>query len=143
MPPGGSGPAVRWCAPTTGRTRPRGFTHGPRGCQARDRQGAVTDLRQETAQSGEVPEWFKREAIVESLDVTPLIEAGEHPLERVVARVRQLQPGEIFELIAGFVPEPLLDIVRKQGFVVWTTRDDNARYRNYISKPSTSATFDV
>lgn len=106
-------------------------------------QGTVTDLKQETAQPGEAPAWFRKEAVVESLDVTPLIEAGEHPLERVVSRVRQLQPGEIFELIAGFVPEPLLDIVRKQGFVVWTTRDENARYRNYIAKPSTGATFDV
>lgn len=86
-----------------------------------------------------VPEWFAQTKIAALLDAAPIIEAGEHPLNRVMSDLQKLQPGQIYELITPFVPAPLLDAVGKKGFEVWSQKQTDGSVRSYFCK----RTFEV
>ena len=50
------------------------------------------------------------------LDVRPVIGAGGHPMEAIMATVGRLVPGQAFRLIAPFRPEPLFRMLEQKGF---------------------------
>ena len=86
-----------------------------------------------------VPEWFAQTKIAALLDAAPILEAGEHPLGRVMSDLEKLKAGEIYELITPFVPAPLLDAVNKKGFEVWSQKQSDGSVRSYFCK----RTFEV
>jgi len=47
-----------------------------------------------------------------------MIAQGNHPKDIVIKRAAELSKGETLELIAPFMPAPLLDILLGQGFAV-------------------------
>ena len=81
------------------------------------------DESSDPASSANPPEWFDRLKIVDTVDARPLIEAGEQPVTVVMAHLKRLGPGQIFALITPFVPAPLIDLARKQGYEVWSRED--------------------
>lgn len=64
----------------------------------------------------EKPDWFDRAKIVKDLDLAPFLEAGEHPVHQVVAELKTLKEGEIFQVMAPFLPAPLIDKGSSLGF---------------------------
>ena len=58
------------------------------------------------------------EYVTDTIDVRPMIAQGNHPKDIVIKRAAELSKGETLELIAPFVPAPLLDILLGQGFAV-------------------------
>lgn len=94
-----------------------------------------------TSDSGtdSVPDWFAQTKIAALLDAAPMLEAGEHPLGRVMSDLEKLKAGEIYELITPFVPAPLLDAVNKKGFEVWSQKQSDGSVRSYFCK----RTFEV
>jgi hypothetical protein len=50
----------------------------------------------------EKPLWLKHEAIKITLDARPDLAAGEHPLARVMEEIKDIHPGEIYEVIKRF-----------------------------------------
>jgi hypothetical protein len=89
--------------------------------------------------SHSVPDWFAQTKIAALLDAAPILEAGEHPLNRVMSDLQKLAPGEIYELITPFVPAPLLDAVEKKGFEVWSQKQSDGTVRSYFCR----RTFEV
>jgi hypothetical protein len=81
-----------------------------------------------------LPVWYDAGKVVLTLDVAPLLAAGEHPLERVKQAVAATAPGEIVELRTGFRPEPLLFVFQSDGLEVWCGRE-GAQFRTCIRKP--------
>lgn len=79
------------------------------------------------------PAWFDRERIVSTLDAGPLIDSGEHPLAKVMADLATLQRGDIYELMAPFVPAPLIDRAMQKGFACWTRRDAEGIFHSFFS----------
>jgi uncharacterized protein (DUF2249 family) len=70
-----------------------------------------------TADSGsDAPDWADATAVAKSLDARELIQQGGHPLERVMAELGTLNPGEVYQLITPFVPTPMIDLVKQRGF---------------------------
>ena len=53
---------------------------------------------------------------VTSLDVRPLLAAGEEPFDAIMAAVAALPPDGILEIIAPFEPVPLYAVLRARGF---------------------------
>lgn len=51
-----------------------------------------------------------------TLDVRPLLEQGEEPFEVIRARVDALAPGQGLTVIAPFMPAPLIELLRSEGF---------------------------
>lgn len=50
------------------------------------------------------------------LDVRPLLARGEEPFPAIRARVDAIKPGEALTLIAPFMPAPLVELLRGEGF---------------------------
>lgn len=53
-----------------------------------------------------------------TLDVRPLLAAGEEPFGAIIAAKAQLQSGQPFLLIAPFAPEPLYALFEAEGYTV-------------------------
>lgn len=90
------------------------------------------DVGDEPEYFGAQPDWFDPNEIVEVLrddeldpDVMPI-----NPLLRVA---RDLDEGEIVELVTSYLPAPGIDILRRKGYRTWTTEDDRT-IRTYVSK---------
>ncbi|MFA6570004.1 MAG: DUF1858 domain-containing protein [Bacteroidota bacterium] len=82
----------------------------------------------------DAPVWFKPEKIVQSLDAREMIATGQHPLAQVVGTVSKMKSGEIYELITGFLPAPLIDKVQDMGCLTWSNAESDSLYKNYIFK---------
>lgn len=81
------------------------------------------------------PDWWKEPAA--SYDAREDIEAGGHPLERVMKDLQALPPGAVLELVTPFVPAPLLDVARRKGFRTWTAPPDRpGEVRSYFTRAS-------
>lgn len=94
--------------------------------------GEVDELAETGAASGTPPAWFDSAKIVQSLDARPMLEAGEHPMTRVLNDLHQLQVGEIYELITPFVPAPLIDLAGKNGYRAYCRTESAEVVRTYF-----------
>lgn len=50
------------------------------------------------------------------LDVRPILRDGGEPFGEIMAFVAALQPGEEWELLATFRPDPLLKVMQSKGY---------------------------
>lgn len=53
-----------------------------------------------------------------SLDIRELLEQGEEPFGVIRARVDALRPHEGLTLIAPFLPAPLIELLKGEGYAV-------------------------
>jgi uncharacterized protein (DUF2249 family) len=53
---------------------------------------------------------------VRTIDARPIIAAGRHPIEEVMASLQALGPGQSLALLTPFVPAPLLEKLSASGF---------------------------
>jgi len=99
------------------------------GCQAPWDDGEGAD-----AAPDERPAAFEDVEPIETFDAVEEIEAGGHPLPKVMASVQRLQAGEIYSIITPFVPAPMLDKMRAAGFEVWTQQLGRERFQNFFGR---------
>jgi len=83
--------------------------------------------------AAEEPEWFTPSRITVTLDARPLLEAGEHPVQRVLNECRALKTGDIYELVTPFLPAPLIESAGKQGLRAWSKEEGEGVYRTYFT----------
>ncbi len=62
------------------------------------------------------PAWLDASKIAISIDLGPFLDAGEHPIHQVVSDLKKLQEGEIYEVMAPFLPAPLIDKGTSLGY---------------------------
>lgn len=55
-------------------------------------------------------------------DVRPLLARGEEPLPAIRVRVNALAAGQGITVIAPFVPAPLIELLRSEGFAATLER---------------------
>jgi uncharacterized protein (DUF2249 family) len=70
--------------------------------------------------------------IFKTLDVRPLLAHGTEPLGVIRARLEALPAGEGLTVIAPFLPAPLIELLRSEGW--WATierRGDGAWAANF------------
>jgi len=65
------------------------------------------------------PSWFNTRRVVETIDVRDMLHEGEQPVHVVLGVVKKLQKKEILEIIAPFLPAPLLDKAIGLGYKHW------------------------
>ena len=80
------------------------------------------------------PAWAVPGAVTRSFDARALIEDGGHPLEQVMSDLAALQPGQVYELVTPFAPEPLKDIASKKGFPSHSATDGPSVVRTYFHR---------
>lgn len=57
-----------------------------------------------------------KSAAFKTLDVRPNLARGEEPFSVIRARVDALKPGEGLSVLAPFLPSPLIELLRSEGF---------------------------
>lgn len=82
----------------------------------------------------EMPDWIKTFKKKAEYDAIPDINAGMHPLPKVIAETAGLAGDEYYLLITGFIPKPLIDTLANKGFLVYTGKIDDTRFGTYIRK---------
>ena len=80
------------------------------------------------------PAWAAAEHVTCSWDARSLIDAGGHPLEQVPAAVKALGGAQVYELVTPFEPAPLVDLVRRQGFLAHSVLESPTLCRTYFRR---------
>jgi hypothetical protein len=85
-----------------------------------------------TTYTTEQPDWFSETRVVAELDAKGMLETGDQPVNQVIADLNALSPGDIYKLVAPFMPAPLVDKASSLGFSHWVTQVDGQRFVIYF-----------
>ena len=72
--------------------------------------------------------------VTHTLDVRPIIAAGDHPKNAVVVEAAKLSPGECMELISPFPPIPLIELLQKKGYKVTMLAPEKGVVRTFVER---------
>ncbi len=78
------------------------------------------------------PSWLSDSKIVSSLDIRPLLESGQEPIQRILRECQNLKQDEIYEVTSPFLPIPLIEQAEKQGYSVWSKQKTKDVYKTYF-----------
>lgn len=82
----------------------------------------------------ECPSWYRRESVVNSIDVREMLNRDEQPVHEVMAAIKKLGENEILEITAPFLPAPLLDKTISLEHSHWVDKKSEGDYRIYFRK---------
>ncbi len=80
------------------------------------------------------PDWFRKEAVVKTIDIREMLNRDEQPVHEVLASAKKLGEDEILEIIAPFIPAPLLDKTLSLEYKHWLDKRSEGEYRVYFRK---------
>jgi hypothetical protein len=84
------------------------------------------------AYTTEQPGWFSEVRVVAELDARGMLAAGEQPVNQAIAELQALDRGEIYRLLAPFMPAPLVDKASSLGISHWVTQNDEQEFVIYF-----------
>jgi len=82
----------------------------------------------------EQPGWFDVKAILSSVDIRSMLHSGEQPVHEILSLLKQLKEDEILEIIAPFIPAPLIDKTLSLGYQHWLKEVSTDEFRVYLKK---------
>lgn len=80
------------------------------------------------------PDWFSRDDISQTIDIRDMLSAGDQPVHEVLSSIKKLEEGAILEIIAPFLPAPLLDKAISMEYQHWIHEVESGEYRIYFKK---------
>ena len=80
------------------------------------------------------PAWADERSVTRTHDARAAIEAGEHPMPRVMADLAALSDGDVYALVTPFVPAPLVDLARGKGFLSFSATEGDALVRTFFRR---------
>jgi hypothetical protein len=80
------------------------------------------------------PGWFRKESVVKTIDIREMLNRDEQPVHEVLASAKKLGENEILEIIAPFIPAPLLDKTLSLEYKHWLEKKSEGEYRIYFRK---------
>jgi hypothetical protein len=80
------------------------------------------------------PAWFDLAKLYKELDAREMLAAGEHPVNQVMADLKQLPPGKIYRLVAPFLPAPLIDKASSISMNHWVNQVSDNEFEVYFYK---------
>jgi hypothetical protein len=86
------------------------------------------------AYTTEQPAWFSEARVVAELDARGMLAEGEQPVNQVIADLQALGQGDIYRLVAPFMPAPLVDKASSLGFSHWVTQEDDQEFVIYFCR---------
>lgn len=105
----------------------------------------INHLRQEVGQDDlseaaaaayttEQPNWYSEARVVAELDATEMLAAGEQPVNQVIAELQSLGEGDIYKVVAPFLPAPLVDKASSLGISHWVRHMDSQEFVIYFCR---------
>jgi hypothetical protein len=88
----------------------------------------------ESAYTTVQPGWYSETRVVAELDARSMLAEGEQPVNQVIADLNALAPGDIYKLVAPFMPAPLVDKASSLGVSHWITEKDNQELIIYFCR---------
>jgi len=70
------------------------------------------------------PPWFDKEKIEVRYDASPIIDSGQNPMQEILENLGNTSQNGIFMLITAFVPAPIIELIRKKGYVHYCLKKD-------------------
>jgi hypothetical protein len=104
----------------------------------------VNQLRQEIGQNAEEtnseehqyiyqkPVWFDENKVTVKFDVREMLANGEHPVAQVMEDLKKQKENEIYQLIAPFLPVPLIDKASSLNFSHWIEKENDELFFIYF-----------
>jgi hypothetical protein len=80
------------------------------------------------------PNWFSEELIETEFDAKELLAAGEQPVNQVIADLNNMNSGNIYKLLAPFLPAPLIDKASSLNIKHWVEKLDDQNFNIYFYK---------
>ncbi len=69
---------------------------------------------------------------IRTLDVRPLFARGEEPFKKIMTSVAGLAPDESLLLVTPFLPSPLIEKLRSEGFAAHPERSSDGSWRTHF-----------
>ena len=80
------------------------------------------------------PDWFEKEGVVTTIDIREMLNRDEQPVHEVLAAIKRLNENEILEIIAPFIPAPLIDKTLSLNYKHWLNKKGEVDFRVYFKK---------
>ena len=80
------------------------------------------------------PDWYDENAVVNTINAGEMLNNGEQPVHEVLAQVKKLGDDEILEVIAPFVPAPLLDKTISMSYKHWVHQEKANEVYIYLKR---------
>lgn len=81
------------------------------------------------------PAWYNESGKYKELDAQEMLAAGEHPVNQVMADLKQLPEGKIYKLLAPFLPAPLIDKATSMSVQHWVNEISETEFEICFFKP--------
>ncbi len=78
------------------------------------------------------PDWFSQEKVTKKFDIRNMLSEGDQPVNQVMSDLNNMRPGAIYELIAPFVPAPLIEKASSLKIDHWIAKDEHDRVLIYF-----------
>lgn len=70
-----------------------------------------------------------------TLDVRPIITAGREPFPQIQQHISDLKPGQTLVVISPFMPAPLIELMKNQGFTVRSLPAGDGSWETTLVRP--------
>lgn len=81
----------------------------------------------------EPPAWAEGLEFVETFDADQMLDAGEHPLGKVMSASSALEAGQGVLILSSFQPAPLIEMLESKGYQAACALDTDGRIRTFIA----------
>lgn len=81
------------------------------------------------------PEWFNKESVSSTIDIREMLNRGEQPVHEIMAAIKKQNKNDILQIIAPFIPAPLIDKTLSLGYNHWIEKISETEYKVYFRKP--------
>ena len=79
------------------------------------------------------PQWFSDDLVVKTIDIREMLNRGEQPVHEVLSEIKKLSRNEILQIIAPFIPAPLLDKTLSLDYRHWLDKKSDGEYLVYFT----------
>ena len=95
----------------------------------------LTEVKEGSGYNKNKPEWFDEKKISIRFDAREMLDAGEHPVNQVMAELNDMKQGGIYELQAPFLPAPLIDKATSIQFEHWVVSRGETDFSIFFCRP--------
>jgi hypothetical protein len=100
---------------------------------------AVAAVDANAGAAAERPTWAEARTATRTHDARAAIEAGEHPLPRVMSDLAALGEADVYQLVTPFVPAPLVDLAHDKGFASHSVLEREGLVRTFFRRSAAGA----
>ena len=81
-----------------------------------------------------LPPWLREENIAHRIDADAMLATGVHPVGLVRQTAAAIAPGAILELKSSFRPDPLIELMKREGCSVHSLEAAPGRHATYFTR---------